>query len=104
MAELTVYKQLKSGENECLSVIKNEIRWNISCKPFATKLITALETLDLKTEQDEHNAANVLLSGLQTLMQGGIIAEDYDKIDFVKRGNTIVPSARRTAAPTLKRE
>jgi hypothetical protein len=27
-------------------------------------------------------------------MQGGIIAEDYDKLDFVKRGKAIVPSAR----------
>ena len=94
MAELTVYKQLKSGVNECLSVIKDEIGMKSICKPFATKLITALETLELKTEQDELNAANVLMSGLQTLMQGGIVAEDYDKIDFVKRGNTIVPSAR----------
>ncbi|MBQ2391508.1 MAG: hypothetical protein II306_07040 [Clostridia bacterium] len=94
MEKLTEYKKLKSGENECLSVIKNEIHWNISCKPFATKLINALKDLKLETEQDELKAANVLMSGLQTLKQCGIIAEDYDKIDFVKRGNTIVPSAR----------
>lgn len=94
--ELTVYKQLTLGTKECLEVIKKEIGMKSTCAPFAVKLLEALGGLtpSLKTEQDQLNAANVLLSGLQTLMQGGIVAEDYDKIDFVKRGKTIVPSAR----------
>lgn len=94
MNELSVYKQLTQGTGECLATIKREIGLKSTCAPFAVKLITALQTLQPKTQQDELDAANTLLSGLQTLMQGGIIAEDYDKIDFVKRGNTIVPSAR----------
>jgi recombinational DNA repair protein RecT len=40
------------------------------------------------------NAANVFLDNLQTLNQGGIVFEDYDKTDFVKRGKTITISAR----------
>lgn len=93
--ELTVYKQLTLGTKECLDVIKREIGMKTTCLPFAVKATEALATLDnVKTEQEQLNAANVLLSGLQTLMQGGIVAEDYDKIDFVKRGKTIVPSAR----------
>jgi hypothetical protein len=94
MSELSVYKQLTFGTKECLDAIKREIGMKTTCMPFAVKLIGALNTLELKKEENELNAANVLLSGLQTLMQGGIVAEDYDKIDFVKRGNTIVPSAR----------
>lgn len=92
--ELSVYNQLKEGTNECLAVVKREIGMKTTCAPFAIKLMGALQTLSLKTQQEELEAANTLLSGLQTLMQGGIIAEDYDKIDFVKRGKTIVPSAR----------
>ncbi len=92
--EISVYKQLTSGTNECLDVLKREIGLKTQCFPFAVKLIEAMKGIELKTEQDTLNAANVLLSGLQTLMQGGIKAEDYDKIDFVKRGKTIVPSAR----------
>ena len=92
--EISVYKQLISSTSECLEVIKREIGMKSSCAPFAVKLIEAMKTLPVKTEQETLDAANVLLSGLQTLMQGGILAEDYDKIDFVKRGKTIVPSAR----------
>ena len=92
--EISVYKQLTSGTNECLDVLKREIGMKTQCFPFAVKLIEAMKTVELKTEQDTLNAANILLSGLQTLMQGGIVPEDYDKIDFVKRGKTIVPSAR----------
>lgn len=94
MNELSVYKQMTQGANECLAVLKREINLKSNCTPFAIKLITSLNTLTLKTQQQELDAANTLLSGLQSLAQGGIIAEDYDKIDFVKRGNTIVPSAR----------
>ncbi len=92
--EISVYKQLTSSTSECLEVIKREIGMKTSCGPFAVKLIEAMKTLSVKTEQETLDAANTLLSGLQTLMQGGILAEDYDKIDFVKRGKTIVPSAR----------
>lgn len=92
--ELSVYKQLTVSTTECLNAIRREIGMKTTCAPFAVKLITALCSLDLDTEQEELNAANTILSGLQTLMQGGIVAEDYDKIDFVKRGKTIVPSAR----------
>lgn len=91
---LSVYDQLKSDTNECLSVIRREIGMKTTCKPFAEKLRSALADLENQTEQENLRAANVLLAGLQTLMQGGITAEDYDKVDFVKRGKTIVPSAR----------
>lgn len=92
--KVTVYKQIIAGKDECLEVLKREIGMKTNCMPFASKLITAMKELTIKTEQDATNAANVLLSGLQTLAQGGILPEDYDKIDFVKRGGTIVPSAR----------
>lgn len=92
--ELSVYQQLTSDTAECLNAVKREIGLKTTCMPFAVKLIGAMKTLNLKTEQQELDAANTLLSGLQTLMQGGILAEDYDKVDFVKRSNTIVPSAR----------
>ena len=92
--KLSVYQQMKLGTKECLAVVKQEIGMKSTCAPFAVKLIEALCQLSPKTEQEELHAANTLLSGLQTLMQGGIVAEDYDKIDFVKRGGVIVPSAR----------
>lgn len=92
--ELSVYQQLTISTADCLNAIRREIGMKTSCMPFAIKLMTALSELSPDTEQEELYAANVLLSGLQTLMQGGIIAEDYDKIDFVKRGKAVVPSAR----------
>lgn len=94
MEELSVYKQMTLSPNDCLSAIKREIGLKITCVPFAVKVMEALKTLTIKTNDDAIKAANTLLSGLQTLWQGGIIAEDYDKLDFVKRGGTIVPSAR----------
>lgn len=93
-SELSVYKQLTSDTSDCLSAIKREIGMKTTCTPFAVKLIGAMKKLYPKTDQQELDAANTLLAGLQTLMQGGILAEDYDKIDFVKRSNTIVVSAR----------
>ena len=92
--EVSVYKQLQASPAECLNVLKREIGLKTDCIPFAVKLITATKELNLATEQENLAAANTLLSGLQTLSQGGILPEDYDKIDFVKRGKTIVPSAR----------
>ena len=94
MKELSVYKQMTMSPNECLSAIKREIGLKITCVPFAVKVMDALKTLKINTDDDAIKAANTLLSGLQTLWQGGIVAEDYDKLDCVNRGNTIVPSAR----------
>lgn len=94
MNELSVYRQMTYGAQECLDVIKREIGMKSTCAPFAVKLIESLSKLTPKNQQEELRIANTLLSGLQTLYQGGIIAEDYDKIDFVNRGGTIVPSAR----------
>lgn len=90
----TVYNQLIISNESCLDVVKKEIGMKTKCIPFAVKVIEALKTLSIKTQDDAMNAANVFLGGMQSLMQGGITAEDYDKLDFVKRGNTIVPSAR----------
>lgn len=92
--KLTVYSQLIESPDACMKSIKREIGMNVKCVPFAVKVIEALKTLKIRTEQDALKAANTLMSGLQTLWQGGILAEDYDKIDFVNRSNTIVPSAR----------
>lgn len=94
MENLSVYNQMTAGTNECLAVLKREIGFKTTCAPFAVKMIEALKELAVKTDQEALKAANTLLSGLQTLMQGGIVAEDYDKIDFVKRGGFIVPSTR----------
>lgn len=94
MNGMSVYRQLVSTPDSCMKAMKREIGLRTSCAPFVIKLMSAMQELQIKTEQDGLNAANVLMAGLQTLMQGGIIAEDYDKVDFVKRGNTIVPSAR----------
>ena len=90
----TVYNKLIQSPNECLRAIQGETGIKINCMPFAVKVVEALKDLNIRTEQDALKAANVLMAGLQTLWQGGITAEDYDKIDFVKRSNTIVPSAR----------
>lgn len=94
MSKPTVYNSLIQSPDECLKSIQREIGLKSKCMPFAVKVIEALKTLNIKTEQDGLNAANTLMSGLQTLWQGGVLAEDYDKIDFIKRGNVIVPSAR----------
>lgn len=94
MEEMSVYDRLISAPDTCFNTLKQEIGFKTNCIPFAAKLIQALKTLSIKTDGERYHAANVLLSGLQTLSQGGIIAEDYDKIDFVKRGEAIVPSAR----------
>lgn len=94
MQELTVYKQMTAGTEECLAVLKKEIGIKSGCIPFAVKLVGELKKLPLKTEQDHLDAANTILANLQTLYQGGIMPEDYDKIDFVKRGKVLTASAR----------
>ncbi len=94
MNEITVYQNLSGTPDTCLKAIKDEIGLKIACVPFAVKLIGALRELQPKTDDAKLKIANTLLSGLQTLWQGGITAEDYDKIDFVNRGGSLVPSAR----------
>lgn len=92
--ELSVYNQLTVSPEKCLSAIRREIGMKTTCIPFAVKVIEALKSLTVSTEQQALEVANTFLGGMQTLWQGGILAEDYDKIDFVKRSGKIVPSAR----------
>lgn len=94
MNKLTVYNQMTSSPSDLFNVLKQEIGIKTNCIPFAVKAITALSSLGKLTEGEALNAANVFLDNLQTLNQGGITAEDYDKIDFVKRGKTICVTAR----------
>lgn len=91
---LSVYRQMIESPSNMFSVLKNEIGLKTDCSPFAIKAINALKTLGNLTQTESTIAANVFLDNLQTLNQGGIKAEDYDKIDFVKRGKTITISAR----------
>lgn len=91
---LSVYRQLVGTPQNLFDVLKREIGLKTDCLPFAVKAINNLKTLGSLTETEAVNAANVFLANLQTLNQGGIKAEDYDKIDFVKRGKTITISAR----------
>ncbi len=94
MNKMSVYKQMTTSPADLFRVLKEEIGVKTNCQPFAMKAIVALQSLGKLTESESYNAANVFLGNLQTLNQGGIIAEDYDKIDFVKRGKTICISAR----------
>lgn len=91
---MTVYSQMTKGPDQLFSMMKKEINYKCTCIPFAAKMIEALNTLDIRTEQQALTAANVFMSNLQTLIHGGITPEDYDKIDAVKRGQTITLSAR----------
>lgn len=94
MNEISIYNRLTSGTSEVFKVLREEIGMKTTCAPFAIKLCTAMKEVKPKTEQEAIYAADVILSGLQTLSQGGICAEDYDKIDFIKRGGAVVASAR----------
>lgn len=94
MGQLSVYNQLTATPSELFDVLKREIGLKTACTPFAVKLIEAMRKLKPQTADEQLSAANVLLSGLQTLTQGGITPEDYDKIDFVIRGKSVIPSAR----------
>ncbi len=91
---LSVYRQLINTPENLFEVLKREIGLKTDCIPFAVKAISNLKLLGNLTEAEAVNAANVFLANLQTLNQGGIKAEDYDKIDFVKRGKSITISAR----------
>lgn len=90
---LTVYQRMTASTAELIKVVNSEISTKC-CQPFAVRAFDALNSLQLHTEQEAKRAANVFLDNLQTLIQGGITTEDYDKIDFVKRGNVITISAR----------
>lgn len=94
MSELTVYSQITKGPEQLFAAMKREIGYKCTCVPFAVKMVEALNTLEIKTEQQALTAANVFMSNLQTLIHGGILPDDYDKIDAVKRGQTITLSAR----------
>jgi hypothetical protein len=76
------------------TVMKQEIGQKCNCIPFALKAIESLNTLQIRNEREANQAANRFLSDWQTLSQGGLVAEDYDKVDFVKRGGVITISAR----------
>lgn len=95
VTKLTVYKQMTSSPADLLAVMKQEIGVKSTCLPFAVKAMEALNSLGQRmTESEALNAANVFLANMQTLTQGGITAEDYDKIDMIKRGKMITISAR----------
>lgn len=94
MGSLTVYKQMTTSPSDLFGVLKQEIGIKSTCLPFAVKAIEALTSLGSLTESEAMKAANTFLDNLQTLSQGGITAEDYDKIDMVKRGKVITISAR----------
>lgn len=91
--ELSVYERMTSSTKELINIVNREVGIKC-CQPFAVRAFDALNSLDLKTEAEAKKAANIFLDNLQTLIQGGITADDYDKIDFVKRGNVITISAR----------
>ena len=91
--ELSVYERMTSSTKELINIVNREVGIKC-CQPFAVRAFDALNSLELKTETEAKKAANIFLDNLQTLIQGGITADDYDKIDFVKRGNVITISAR----------
>lgn len=93
MKNLTVYQQMTASSAQLIKTVSTEIGVKC-CQPFAVRAFDALNELQLKTETEAKKAANVFLDNLQTLVQGGIISEDYDKLDLVKRGNVITISAR----------
>lgn len=91
--ELSVYERMTSSTKELINIVNREVGIKC-CQPFAVRAFDALNSLELKTEAEAKKAANIFLDNLQTLIHGGITADDYDKIDFVKRGNVITISAR----------
>lgn len=94
MEELSVYRQMTASPDNFFAAMKREIGYKCTCVPFAVKMLDALNSLDIRTEQQALSAANTFMSNLQTLIHGGITPDDYDKIDAVKRGQTITLSAR----------
>ena len=90
MKELTVFQKMTASTVELIKTVNTEIGFKC-CQPFAVRALDALNELKLKTESEAKRAANVFLDNLQTLFQGGVTSEDYDKLDLVKRGNVINP-------------
>ncbi len=93
MQDLTIYQQMTASTNDLIKIINQEVGIKC-CQPFAVRVLDALKELKLKDELEAKKAANVFLDNLQALIQGGILSEDYDKLDLVKRGNVITISAR----------
>lgn len=93
MKEMTVFQKMTASAATLIKTVDTEIGFKC-CQPFAVRALDALNELRLKTEAEAKKAANVFLDNLQTLFQGGITSEDYDKLDLVKRGNVITVSAR----------
>ena len=93
MKEMTIYQKMTASTAELIKIVDAEIGIKC-CQPFANRALDALNSLGIKTEAEARKASNVFLDNLQTLIQGGITSEDYDKIDLVKRGKTITISAR----------
>lgn len=93
MKEMTVFQKMTASAATLIKTVDTEIGFKC-CQPFAVRALDALNELKLKTETEAKKAANVFLDNLQTLFQGGITSEDYDKLDLVKRGNVITVSAR----------
>lgn len=91
--ELTVFQKMTASTAALIQVMADEVGVKC-CQPFAIRAYDALKELKLTTEDDAKRAANTFLDNWQTLVQGGITSEDYDKIDFVKRGNAVTISAR----------
>lgn len=93
MKEMTVFQKMTASAAALIKTVDAEIGFKC-CQPFAIRALDALNELKLRTETEAKKAANVFLDNLQTLFQGGITSEDYDKLDLVKRGNVITVSAR----------
>lgn len=93
MKDLTVFQRMTSSTKALIDIVNKEIGINC-CQPFAVRAFDALNELKLTTEPEAKKASNTFLDNLQTLIQGGITSEDYDKLDLIKRGNTITISAR----------
>lgn len=91
--DLTIFQQMTASTDSLIKVVNKEIATKC-CVPFAIRALDALNSLGIKTEVEAKKASNIFLDNLQTLTQGGITTEDYDKIDFVKRGKVITLSAR----------
>lgn len=90
---ITVYGQLTSSTEALIKVVQHEVGVK-ACQPFAVRAFDALSKLSIKTDAEARLASNIFLDNLQSLLQGGVTTEDYDKIDFVQRGNIVTISAR----------
>lgn len=92
-ANITVYGQLTFSTETLIKVVQHEVGVK-ACQPFAVRAFDALSKLSINTDAEARLASNTFLDNLQSLLQGGVTTEDYDKIDFVQRGNVVTISAR----------